>query len=171
MRLRNRLATWLGHPIRLGVAVLAFGIDIATVVDWAQDDDGLLMNIRLGPPAYSLVLFVCTTFGVIALWGWYVTFPHRPRNKFKALYREIDIARAALQAYMLTRFDHGRTLLEADRTYSRLAVKLRSFGITLPSHDITDLVERAARWNLLVDLAAYASVGDIKTARARTGDG
>ena len=166
MRTRSRLAAWLGHPIRLGLGILALAGDIATVVGWAQDDDSTIMNIDPGPPVYTFVLFVSTALTAIFLWSWYVTFPHRPRNRFKALYSDITAARDALQTYMMSRSDQVNTGLVAGSHYIELVAKLQPFDIELPGHDLSDVMERGERWQLLSELAAHASVGDIRAARA-----
>lgn len=170
--MRKRLAALLGNPFFLGLGVVGAAGDVAFVVGLVQDNDSTIMSIDPGPPLYSFLLFTSTAFAIIFLWAWWATYPNRPHNRFKAVYSHIDIARAALQTAMFYRFEANRieAQLEADRLYSELAKKLLPLRITLPSHDTSDHRERGDRWNLLVALAGYASTGDIKAARERTGD-
>lgn len=163
----NRLAAWVGNPVKLTIGLLALGIDVATIIGWAAGSG--VANFQLGTAAYAGILAATVPLGALFIWAWFATWPQRPSLKFKALHGDIaeyhkELQHAALGLYLQP--NDVASTVEMNRV--ELREKLRPLGIRLFHHDDSDRDDIADHSNYVITLAALASTGDIKTARRLT---
>ena len=155
-------------------AGVVFIAGCVAVVVRLEHPEGLTMNMRLGAPEWTFFAVLFGGLGILffgaGVWAWYS--PRRPGVRFRALHGSLRTCRNADRSFLLptmTPFlSAARAPLqavEADELYEELFHRLSPLGVSLPHIDVSTREGRAARYELLAQLTALASVGNVKEAR------
>ena len=157
---RRRLPDGFNFHLKLIYAFLCEAVVAFVLARWKWRE-GLTGNLQLGAPEYIglVVFFASLSIFFFASWFWDWYGPRRPSSKLRALHARLTASRDDSREFLLGNRD-PRFIFESAYTFAEIREQLASLRIHVPD-SITD----SDRREVLVQLTAFASTGNIKAAR------